>query len=237
MVSTMDLAYLINRRRFRENSFIVDLLTENNGRVTCMVRVAKKRGKILQGSMQPFVCIHTDWIGKGNIYTLTQAEERRRHRLLPVAMTVGLYLNELVYKMLPTMIHLDDLYHRYQQCLQGLEQQHNAIDMLMHEIHLLEAMGISILTECDVETGEVIIPSSSCKYWPDRGVKIDYGIDKTGIPVSGEVMLMLTHGWLTEEMYPQARLFIDRIIDVLLQGKTLHSRRLTRTKEIIKRHE
>ena len=76
-IPLMQHAYLLNSRSFRENSFIVDLLTENNGRMSGMARVAKKRGKILRGNLQPFALLNIHWSGQGQLPNLTLLEEKK----------------------------------------------------------------------------------------------------------------------------------------------------------------
>ena len=57
-------AYILNRRPFRDTSLLLDIFTEDFGRICCVARPAKKRGKIVKAHTEPFRYLHLQWIGK-----------------------------------------------------------------------------------------------------------------------------------------------------------------------------
>ena len=91
--------YVLNRRPFRDTSLLLDIFTEDYGRICCVARPAKKRGKIVKGNTEPFRYLHLQWIGKGDVQTLVEADERGRHEIPPSELMMGLYLNELLLLM------------------------------------------------------------------------------------------------------------------------------------------
>lgn len=137
--------YVLNQRPFRDNSVLIDIFTENFGRICCVARPAKKRGKILKGSLEQFRYLKLQWIGKGDVQTLTEADERGRHTIPPSEMMLGLYLNELI--LLFTQQHNTqvELFSAYKYTLHKLGDPIINRQILMRfEIYLLAILGFSL---------------------------------------------------------------------------------------------
>ena len=234
----MDSGYILNRRPFRDNSLIVDLFTKESGRITCVARVAKKRGKIMKGSLEPFRLLRLDWVGRGQMPTLTLVEERGRYRIQSAALCKALYLNELILKLVPQYAPAEDVFAGYQMALRLLSTGVStgvttsmpvAVDEMTLaecEIILLTALGYSFESTVDHRSGSHIEVHLSYLYSPLYGIRL-FAPHLEGVPISGGLLIKLQqHSRLQPDEQQQLRLFLNRFIDVLLEGKKLNSRKL-----------
>ncbi len=138
-------AYILNQRPFRDSSVLVDIFTEDYGQICCVARPARKRGKILKGSLEQFRYLKIQWIGKGNVQTLTEADERGRHNIPPSEMMLGLYLNELILLFTQHHIEQKKLFSAYKYTLHKLADPVINRQILMRfEIYLLATLGFSL---------------------------------------------------------------------------------------------
>lgn len=95
-------AYVLHRRPWRETSLMVDLFSLNHGRMTVIARGANSAKSPLKAQLQPFQPLIVDWAGRGDLKTLTQVDVRTGPTLSrTVSLYSGLYLNELLQRVLP----------------------------------------------------------------------------------------------------------------------------------------
>ena len=95
---TLEAAWVLHRRPYRDSSEIIDLITLDHGRISAVSRGSRsRRGKL---PLEPFQPIHASWAGRGELVTLTGAEPRGAglratgRRLLSM-----FYLNELLLRL------------------------------------------------------------------------------------------------------------------------------------------
>jgi len=222
----MDSGYIISRRPYRENSFLLDLLTQESGRIVCIARVAKKRGRILKGSIEPFRLLRLNWTGRGDVQTLTMADEQGRHRLPPATLCKGLYLNELLLRLIPQHAPTHEVFPVYQDALHQLVANDDELTLLHSEISLLEALGYPLNLCTDSVSGKDVAPQILYRHSLQYGLRQD-GQNVDGIPISGRLLSMLCKGdELQLQDRQELRKFINQMIDVILAGKPLNSRSL-----------
>ena len=116
------LGYILRTRPYSDANMIVDLFTKEAGRITCMARPARLRGKVQKGHLQSFRILQLDWQGRGEMPRLNQTDERFRHRIPVANLLYGLYLNELILRLIPQHSSLETLYRDYENSLQLLVQ-------------------------------------------------------------------------------------------------------------------
>ena len=134
--------YILNRRAYRDTSLLVDVFTEKFGRICCVARPAKKRGKIVKGNTEPFRYLYLSWIGKGDVQTLTEADERGRHNIPASELMMGLYLNELILLLTRQHAPMPELFSAYKYTLHKLGNADINRQVLMRfEIYLLNCLG------------------------------------------------------------------------------------------------
>ena len=218
--------YVLNHRPFRENSLLVDVFTKDFGRICCVARPAKKRGKILKGSLEPFRYLHLQWIGKGDVQTLTEADERGRHTIPPSEMMMGLYINELLLLLTQPHAALPELFSAYKYTLHKLSDPSiNKQIMMQFELYLLASLGLPISTQTD----EAISAKVRYRFSLEEGIKVmdeQYNHQSRSVNIEGELLIALQDiKSLKDEHWKQLRQFLDAVF-LLLTPRTINSRKL-----------
>lgn len=223
-------AYILNRRPFRESSQLLDILTEDQGRICCVARPAKKRGKILKGNLEPFRYLYINWIGKGDVQTLTEADERGRHKIPPSEMMLGLYLNELLLLFTRQHVAQPELFSAYKYTLHKLvDPSINRQIMMRFELYLLANLGYPLV----LQTDQAILPEIRYLLTQDEGLIMasDKELDATrslvsSKVISGELLLALQDlPSMQTIQWKQLRQYLDAVFKDLAP-RTINSRQL-----------
>ncbi len=222
-------AYILRNRPYRDNSLLLDVFTQENGRISCIANPTSKRGKIITGMLQPFSYLHLQWHGRGEVMTLIQADEHGRHKIPTTELLQGLYLNELLLRLTQQYFPLSALFNAYKQTLHRITKSAaNPQALMRFELFLLQTLGYDINLYCDDASGEVINPQASYRYIPQQGIiKNNPDIRQNdGFILSCAVLIALRDmNHMQEENWDELRGFLDRLISYIA-GKPLNSRQL-----------
>jgi DNA repair protein RecO (recombination protein O) len=187
--------YVLHRKPYRENSQIIDLFCEEQGRFSALYRVSKK-----QPSLQPFIPYNMQFSGRGNLkycqhievhYPDSQMDDRqafderslRGTDLKGKNLYCGFYLNELIMRLTWKDEPQKELFTVYQQTLKGLllldNDQQSEPFLRRFEFHLLTILGYQYNWLQDSDCRE-IQPQQSYHFDPSVGFKAlnieNYGI-------------------------------------------------------------
>ncbi|MCK5726649.1 MAG: DNA repair protein RecO [Thiotrichaceae bacterium] len=219
----MESAFILHRRPYHEHSVLVDLLTEHSGRITCIARVAKRKGKIMRGTIEPFRQLAIEWFGRGEVQTLRQVEERR-HYAVPISQIArGLYFGELILKLLPKELAAPEVFTAYQQALFDLSSNHQAL--YLTETDLLASLGLDFVTPVTHKESVPINAQYHYQYTSDVGIELATHTTQ-GIRLSGQLLLNLYQKLLLDEsQQKQYRQFLDHLINQQLGGRPLKTRK------------
>ena len=138
-------AFILHRRPYRENQLLVDLLTEEDGKITASVYVGQSKRSIKKGLIQPFLPLKVTLKGQGNIKHISQVDAAARSfSLVKHSLYSAFYLNELLIRLLTEQIACQQLFNQYQQSLHALSQGKDIAPQLRSfELSLLEELGLS----------------------------------------------------------------------------------------------
>lgn len=225
-------AYVIHRRPWRDTALLVDLFTLNHGRMSLVARGANSASSPLKAQLQPFQPLLVDWTGKSDLKTLVQLEVRSAPLLTKTrALYSGLYLNELLQRILPAADPHQTLFAGYIESLQALTALTSDEDvepvLRRFEIGFAAALGYHFAWDEATDTGLPVKAEARYGYDPAQGI---VSTQAPGIRVGqlqGEALLALAAGDLTSEAPRKTAKRVMRVlVDFLLQGKPLHSRSL-----------
>ncbi|MEY3660169.1 MAG: hypothetical protein RLZZ169_994 [Pseudomonadota bacterium] len=154
--------WLLHSRPFRDSSLVLDVFTRQQGRVSAIargVRTAKSGGR--RSLLQPFVALRLELAGRGELRTLAQVEQGE---VLPPLfgewLLSGLYINELLVRLLPKQEPENVLFAEYQALLQALAARAELEPLLRSfELLLLEALGYGLQLGHDMLSGEPLDPA------------------------------------------------------------------------------
>jgi DNA repair protein RecO (recombination protein O) len=215
-------AFVLHSYPYKESSLIVDVLTIENGRMAMVAKGAKRPGSSLRGALLSLQPIEIVFSGRGEVKTLTQATWLPGQPWLTgKALMCGLYLNELLMKLLPREDSHPLLFESYAATLMTLaaSDEHSAI-LREFETQLLAELGYGLQLERDVRTGLLLQPDTLYRYDPLAGAMEHGG----GVLVSGRVLLALKRGVFDDHgLAAEARNFVRSIIQFHLERRSLKS--------------
>lgn len=215
--------YVLHTRAFRETSLIVEAFTREHGRIAVVARGAKSAKSRWRNVLQPFRPLLISWNQKTDLGTLTAADQVASPPALQgQALFCGMYLNELLMRLLHRGDPHIEVFERYRQALAELTAEVSPQPLLrVFEKHLLEALGYAMLLDREYGTGTGINPQSWYMYKPDRGPVLHSGPGKSRI--SGSALLALHTENLQVEVLPELRMLMRSVIGYHLGGKPLAS--------------
>ena len=206
---------VLHARPLRESSRVLELLTADAGRLSAVVR-----GR--SGSVQPFVLLDLAWRGRGELPTLSVAEQLRVYPLTGRALVCGLYLNELVLRLYPREAPVPEALPALLGAYAGLAAGARADAVLRRaEWVLLGAIdsGLEHVEPAELE------PAQWYRYDPELGLEPATGGAARAIP--GEALLALASGQeVPDNLARASRDFMRALIDHHLGGRSLRTRAL-----------
>ncbi|HEY9134743.1 MAG TPA: DNA repair protein RecO [Pseudomonadales bacterium] len=168
-------AFILHTRPYQESSLIVDVFSRDHGRFSGVVKGARRKNSRKQGLLQPFIPLLISWQGKSELKTITQLEYYQPPIVLPgAAVFSGLYLNELLIKILHKFDPHEAIFDRYRLCLQAIAD-HDAIEVslrqferfILHDLGYGFSFSTAIGTEAGVEL--TIQPEKFYQFDPQQG--------------------------------------------------------------------
>jgi DNA repair protein RecO (recombination protein O) len=225
--------FILHTIPYRETSLLVDIFTLNHGRLRCVAKGFRKPNKKgIAKTLFPYSEHHFQWQGRGELKTLTQADPIQAPVFLKQeSLFVGLYINELLYKLLHQNDPHQSLYEFYRQLM--TQQSTSEIQqpvLRRFEMLLLEELGYGLVLDAEAETGQAVSAESLYYYIPDQGLKLiqDQTADNLHA-FSGADIMALGQGQLEQQSVLRAAKKLTRqVIDFYLDGKELNSRELYR---------
>jgi DNA repair protein RecO (recombination protein O) len=164
-------AFVLHSYPFRETSLVIEVFTQDFGRVALVARGARRPRSALRGVLLAFQPLLLSWAGKSELRTLHKAEWRGGlPQLKGTALLCGFYLNELMLKLLPRDDPHEQLYQTYYRTLHALcNGGEHAVTLRRFEQQMLKELGYALPLERDVESGEVIQADATYEFVIGRG--------------------------------------------------------------------
>jgi DNA repair protein RecO (recombination protein O) len=189
-------AFVLHARSWRETSLLVEVLTEQHGRIGVLARgVSSPRSQALRAALQPLQWIRIGAMQRGELAQLRGAEALdAAPRLSGDAMLAGFYVNELVMRLAPRQDPLPELYAYYGQMRQRLGAgEPLAWTLRRFERDLLEALGFGF-DLAHGSDGEPIDPAARYELDPLEGPRrllSERGTDPRRGTATGSALLAL----------------------------------------------
>lgn len=219
-------AFILRRNPYRDTSLLLDMFTLEAGKITCVAKFGQGKNSRSKGMLEPFRQLEASWTGRGEVFTLFNAEEKHRFPLKAAGLVRAVYANELLLRALWQHQPQPELFAQYQQTLFRLENPADLLALPLFELDVLAMAGYVLNLWHDDATGHDIDPAMRYRFRPDHGLYADAGEGK-GVPMSGNLLIALRE---PEAMNPAQRLelrhTLDYLIQMLLKGKTLNARKL-----------
>ena len=209
----MQPAWVLGRQSYRDSSYLVHFLTASDGRLSAVVKGAhrKQRGGMMAALMQPFQPLLVKFGGKSELKYVAAAESAGISRtLVGETLFSGLYLNELLTRLLPKFDAAPTLFAAYGDAIEVISTSADPeLTLRRFELLLLEELGYQIQWQRDFEERPIQQTAHYC-YQPDRGFVPSREAD-TPLVMSGVQLLTLAD-------WQRSGCAIDEICQAKLKG-------------------
>lgn len=169
---------------------LLECLCRDFGRVGLVARGARSgRGRFSRAGLEPFQDLSLDFSGRGELLALNQAEPVAAARNLKGdALYSGLYLNELLVRMLARHDSHPGLLERYRQVLDALQrEQEIAWALRRFERDFMAMLGYALELQHEADSGEMLNENDEYIYVAEHGPVRWHG--QNGVRVRGADLL------------------------------------------------
>ncbi|KAA8995526.1 DNA repair protein RecO [Affinibrenneria salicis] len=223
-------AFVLHGRPYSETSLLVDLFSESDGRVRVLAKGARARRSSLKGCLQPFTPLLVRWSGRGEVKTLRNAEPVSL--ALPLTGTMlycGLYINELLSRVLEHETNYSALFFDYLHCLQQLAALNSAPEPALRcfELALLGYLGYGVDFLHCAGSGEPVADTMTYRYREEKGFIASLIVDNSSF-TGRQLRALDAREFPDADTLRAARRFTRMALKPWLGGRPLKSRELFR---------
>jgi len=225
MLAPSQPAFVLHSRAYRESSALVDFLTPQ-GRLRAVLRGA--RGKA--GSLaRPFIPLDVEFRGRGELKNVGRLDPAGIPNLLVgEALFSGIYLNELLIRLLPAEAPHPAVFEHYAMTVLALAEG-RALEPLLRsfEWRLLGELGYGFALNLDSE-GQPIAEAGLYRLQTEAGL-VPVGHLQPGVFHGLELLAMPEADWNTPGALAAAKRLMRQALAPHLGGRPLVSRELFMT--------
>lgn len=236
-------AYVLHTTPYQNTSLLVDAFTEEFGRIRFVAKGAKRLKSAFAGKLDVFTPLLLSWSGRGDLYTLTDADfandQDRTYingylQLRGTALLSSYYINELILRFVTLEDPHPELFYFYVDALDKLLMKKNIESVLrIFEKYLLQEAGYSLILTLDTQSGENVVAENTYSYQfsenegPIKSTSNTLNSNYDSMRVSGKTLLELERGvFSNKETLKQAKMLMRSIIAKHLGGEPLKTRSL-----------
>ena len=228
-------AYVLHSRPFQNSSLLIDFFCMDYGRVRAIARGVRSNKSRMRPLLQLFHPLLVSMSGRGEVKTVTGVESGHAAiSLLGQRLFSGLYINELLTRMLMLHVEHKDLYLNYQETLAALQgESEMEVVLRRFELNLLADLGYAVNLHEDCRSHANIVNDQVYRFTPDIGFeKTDEPLDNESAPANprlfrGEQLIALREFDLHKRDNALAAKRLLRLaLNAHLGDKPLHSRSL-----------
>jgi DNA repair protein RecO (recombination protein O) len=215
--------FLLHSIPYRETSLLVDLFSKNYGRIRCVAKGFRKPNKRgISRVIFPYSEHHFSWQGRGELKTLISADPIQSPVFLnQESLFTGLYVNELLFRLLHEYDAHEHLYLRYAAfMLQIANEGPDEVMLRQLEMTLLDELGYGLVLAAD----------KLYQYIPEQGLveAVNQYRQPQGTYRGEDIMAMEQGDFSERSVMKTAKQLLRSVINFYLDGRQLHSRELYR---------
>ena len=243
--------YVLHTYPFKETSLVVELFSQQFGRIAAVAKGARRPHSAMRGMLQSFQMLSGAWSGKNELKTLHSLDWHAGLTLIKgEALMCGFYMNELLLRLLPREDAHESLFEYYDATLKtlaseqaslnkqdssnekallnahtSLNSKNLAITLRRFELKLLQEMGYAVPLLTD-ENDIGISADKSYRYEAEYGA-CELGATKNGVQLSGLTLLHMANDDYTDnQTQNQSKQLMRYLLAHYLGDKPLHTRQL-----------
>lgn len=229
-------AFVLHSRPWSETSLLLDIFTEGTGRIRVLAKGARGRRSPLKGALQPFIPLLINFGGRGEVKTLRGAEAiSLALPLSGVSLYSGLYVNELLSRVLEQETTFSELFFDYLYCIQALATYDVSPEPALRrfELALLSHLGYGVDFLHCAGSGEAVSDEMTYLYREEKGFIASLVINQYSF-TGRQLKALEARQFDDKPTLAAAKRFTRMALKPYLQGKPLKSRELFR-QQIIKK--
>jgi DNA repair protein RecO (recombination protein O) len=223
--------YVLHTYPFKETSLVVELFSQQFGRIAAVAKGARRPHSAMRGMLQSFQILEGAWSGKNELKTLHSLDWSAGLTLIKgEALMCGFYMNELLLRLLPREDAHENLFEYYQATLKTLAESPDLATnvgtiLRRFELKLLQEMGYAVPLLID-ENDAPIETDKTYRYEAEYGA-CDLNATKNGVQLSGKTMLdMARDDYADVATQSQSKQLMRYLLAHYLGDKPLHTRQL-----------
>lgn len=220
--------FVLHSRPYSETSLILDVFSENHGRVSLMAKGARGKRSPLKGALQPFTPLLMKWSGRGEMHTLRHAEAMGL--AIPLsgnALFSGFYLNEILSRVVEPETAYHQLFYDYVTALTELAQHRNPEPALRRfELALLDSLGYGVDFLHCAGSGEPVDETMTYIFREQQGFVASLMKSNNLTFTGSDLKALATRQFSTAEQLKAAKRFTRLALKPYLGPKPLKSREL-----------
>ncbi|QCT22439.1 DNA repair protein RecO [Jejubacter calystegiae] len=223
-------AFVLHSRPWSETSLMLDLFSEESGRVKAIAKGARSRRSNLKGALQPFTPLLVRWGGRGDVKTLRNAEAvSLALPLSGIHLYSALYVNELVSRVLEQETRFSGLFFDYLNCIQTLAAGSGSPEPALRrfELALLGHLGYGVDFMHCAGSGEEVSDTMTYRYREEKGFIASLVIDNSSF-TGRDLRALATREFPDLDSLRAAKRFTRIALKPYLGGRPLKSRELFR---------
>ena len=190
-------AFVLHRYDWSESSLILEVWTRDHGRIAVVAKGAKKPSSQFRPILLPLQALTIAWRGDSEVRTLRAAQWVSSY-VMPTgeALLTGLYLNELLLRMLARDDAHPALFDMYAQAIHSLatrEQQTVNLALVARCFELFVLRELGVLPDLSSE-GATLAPLQDHTLYtlhPEMGLRSVHSMDAGNQTLKGEQWLVM----------------------------------------------
>ncbi len=188
--------FLLHARPYRESSQIIEVLSQNHGRVGIVARGSMRPKSRWKSVLRPFQPMRMSWSGRGALQTLGAAESTSQPmQFTGMSLMAGYYMNELLIALLHRSDPHPNLFAHYGAALAKLVDGEMLEPTLRHfELALLAEIGYGLVTDRDAADGQPLCSDRWYEYLADQGPVPVAAATIDGLAVNGADLMAIGKG-------------------------------------------
>jgi len=207
----------------------VEAFTREHGRIGLVAKGARQGKSPLYSVLQPFSLLFISWGGHGDLATLYTAElAGTANQLKNDTVYSGLYLNELLMRLLHKHDPHPELFDAYQSCVTDIGSNINTDLYLRYfEAEMLENLGYALNLTYEARSGDLVREDMQYAYLIEQGPVLSDSDSGQSLQIDGAALLALQQRNLSDmQSRKQAKLLLRAVLDYYLGDRPLKTREL-----------
>ncbi|NQY26603.1 MAG: DNA repair protein RecO [Piscirickettsiaceae bacterium] len=221
-------AFILHQRPYRETSLLLDVFSEKYGRISLVAKGVRKKKRSQSGILQLYQPLILSWLGRGDLQTMISAEAMSaRYQLTAESALCGLYINELMVRLLPVHVAEPEIFKAYEAVLSGLQDADNTeIVLRLFEKRVLMHLGYGLVLDREAETGRLINDSLRYTYQADVGLALAQENNNQHTISGRSLQHLLMEQYFDKQSLKEIKQLMRSVIHFYLGDKPLKSRQL-----------